>query len=203
MTPLPVVAAVLILAGACPAAAECECVWGGPFTGVQADTDLVVATTVISGKGNSIDVNVDQLLRGQQHGEQIRIWLHSGDLCRPKREQFPEDSRWVMALDRIDEVAADGFNPSTPNISFGRVGDYSLSSCGGYWLSRHDDVVTGNLASGTRWVRDPKISPVLLELVVAFVEGEIDAEALKDASTVDPELQKLRIETRSFLRQQR
>ena len=196
-------AGILLLGSAGHVAAECECVWGGPFTEVQADTDLVVAATVMADKGNSIDVKIDQLIRGQEFQEQIRIWLRTGELCRPELEQFPEHSRWVMALHRIDAVAPGGFNPGTPSISFGRVGDYSLSSCGGYWLSRHENLVTGNLATGTRWVQDPKMSPVLLELVVAFVDGKIDAEALKEASTVDPELQQLRLETRSFLRQQR
>ncbi|MCZ6829941.1 MAG: delta-aminolevulinic acid dehydratase [Gammaproteobacteria bacterium] len=203
MLSLRLLAGILLLGGAGQVAAECACVWGGPFTKVQADADLVVTATVITGKGNSIDVKIDQLIRGQEFQEQIRIWLRTGELCRPELEQFPEHSRWVMALHRIDAVAPGGFNPGTPGISFGRVGDYSLSSCGGYWLSRHENLVTGNLATGTRWVQDPKMSPVLLELVIAFVDGKIDAEALKEAGTVNPELQQLRLETRSFLRQQR
>ena len=39
--------------------------------------------------------------------------------------------------------------------------------------------------------------------VAAFVAGEIDADALKKASELDPELQRLQLDTRSFLRQQR
>ena len=196
-------AGLLLLLSSALLRAECDCIWGGPFSAVQGETDLVVAATVLSGKGNSIDVEIDQLIRGDVYQESIRIWMHTGALCRPPAAQFPEQSRWVMALHRIDTVAPGGFNPATPSISYGRVGDYSLSNCGGYWLSRHDNVVTGNLAAGTRWVQDPKMSPVLLELVVAFVEGKIDADALREASTVDPELQQLHLETRSFLRQQR
>ena len=41
-----------------------------------------------------------------------------------------------MALFRIEQDVPGGFNPNTPNVSYGRPGDYSLSSCGGYWLSR-------------------------------------------------------------------
>jgi hypothetical protein len=193
---------VLLVVGARPVLAECECVWGGPFTAVQAETDLVLAVTVVAGKGNSIDLKVDQLIRGQEFQEQIRVWLRTGELCRPDPQQFPLDSQWVMALHRIDTASPGSFNPSTPNISFGRVGDYSLSSCGGYWLSRHENLVTGNLASGPRWEQNPKMSPVLLDLVIAFVQGELDAESLQEASTVDPALQQLRLDTRSFLRQQ-
>jgi hypothetical protein len=203
MPPLRAIAALLLLTFANRSIGECECIWGGSFTDVQSSTDLVVATTVVSGKGNSIDVTIDQRMRGEEYQEQIRIWLHTGDLCRPRREQFPDHSRWVMALHRIDEVTPGGFNPSTPSISYGRVGDYYLSSCGGYWLGLHEDLVTGNLARGTRWEQNPKMSPVLLELVANFVDGKIDAETLIEASTLNPELQRLQLETRSFLRQQR
>ena len=185
------------------ARADCECLWQGPFTSVQQDTDLVVAGRVVASKGNSIDVTISQTWRGAQYLQRIRIWLNSSTLCRPDADQFPVNSDWVLALDRIDELAPGGFNPSTPNISYGRVGDYSLSSCGGYWLSLHDGVVTGNLASGTRWEHNPKMSPVLTELVASFVAGEIDAQALREASKLDPELQRLQLETRSFVRQQR
>ena len=67
-----------------------------------------------------------------------------------------------MALHRIDEDVPDGFNPHTPNVSYGRVGDYALSSCGGYWLSQSGDWVTGNLVEAPRWERAPKMTPVLL-----------------------------------------
>jgi hypothetical protein len=198
-----IIAGCLVLACAGTAMAECACVWGGPFTQVQAETDLVVAATVVSTSGNSVDVVLDQMIRGREFDDRLRIWMHTGDLCRPDAKRFPPGSQWVFALDRIEAVPTDGFNPRTPNISYGRVDDYSLSSCGGYWLSRSEDVVTGNLAGGPRWVHDPEMSPVLLDLVVAYVEGRLDTAALVEASTVDPELQRLRLETRSFLRQQR
>lgn len=194
---------VLLMGFASAARAECECIWQGPFTNVQQHTDLVVTGRVVASQGNSIDVEIGQAWRGKTYHSQIRVWLNSGQLCRPEIDQFPLQSSWVMALDRIGEQVPGGFNPSTPNISYGRVGDYSLSSCGGYWLSLHDDVVTGNLAGGTRWEHNPKMSPVLSELVAAFVAGEIDADALKEASKEDPQVQRLQLETRSFLRQQR
>ncbi|MCX2983328.1 delta-aminolevulinic acid dehydratase [Halieaceae bacterium IMCC14734] len=192
-----------LLGSASAAQAECECIWQGPFTRVQQHTDLVVTGQVIASQGNSIDIEHSETWRGTNYQPTIRVWLNSGELCRPEVEQFPLESSWVMALQRIDEQVPGGFNPSTPNISYGRVGDYTLSSCGGYWLSLHGEVVTGNLASGTRWEHNPKMSPVLSELVAAFVAGEIDADALKQASELDPELQRLQLDTRSFLRQQR
>jgi hypothetical protein len=195
--------ALALLQIASNSSAECDCIWGGPFTRVQGGTDLVVSATVTASKGNSIDLHLNNILRGQEHMEIIRVWLDSGQLCRPSAELFPPDSQWVMALQRIDEAVPGGFNPNTPNISYGRIGDYSLSKCGGYWLSQSENLVRGNLAQGPRWEMNPKMSPVLLDLVAGFVRGELDEKSLKEAGNFDPELQLLILDTRSFLRQQR
>ena len=182
------------------AQAECECLWQGSFTDVQQETDLVVAGHVIEGKGNSIDLEVAKTLRGDAHGDTVRIWLKTGDYCRPDTETFPSGSLWVMALHRITEDVPGGFNPNTPNVSYGRVGDYQLSSCGGYWLSWQGDAVTGNLVDAPRWNHEPEMTPVLLDLVQAFVDGEVGSEALLEASREDPALRELRLNTRAFLR---
>ena len=163
------------------ARAECGCLWQGPFAEVQADTDLVVAGTVVAISGNSIDLEIGEMLRGDDYRERVRIWLD-------------------MALDRIEEVPPGGFDPNTPNISFGRADDYSLSRCGGYWLRQSGNLVTGNLVKGARWEREPKMSPVLLDLVKGYVRGLLDADTLAEASEVDPELQRIIIDTRVYLR---
>ena len=196
-------AALLLAAGSQLAAAECSCLWGGPFAKVQADTDLVVSAEVETMIGNSIDLEVRELLRGTEYRERIRVWLDKDDLCRAEVGTFPLNSTWVMALHRIDEVPDGGFDPATPNESYGRVGDYSLSRCGGFWLQQAENLVSGNLVKGARWDMEPKMSPVLIDLVAGFVRGEIDADTLKEASEVDPELQQLILDTRLFLRQNR
>jgi hypothetical protein len=86
-------------------------------------------------------------------------------------------------------------------VSYGRPGDYSLSSCGGYWLSRSGDWVSGNLVQAPRWVRDPKMTPVLIDLLVAFIDGRVDAEALAKASREDPAARELMLDTKAFLRE--
>jgi len=191
--------AALLLSGRA-AWAECDCLWQGSFTEVQAATDLVVAGTVIATKGNSIDLHIASVLRGSSGRDDIRIWLKTGDYCRPEVGLFPPDTSWVMALDRIEEDIPGGFNPDTPNISFGRIGDYQLSSCGGYWLSLVNGTVTGNLVDAPRWVQEPQMTPVLLELVSAYVNGNIEASALLEASREDPALRELKLDTRAFLR---
>ena len=188
-----------VLAGNNPDA-ECECLWEGSFSEVQAQTNLVVSGVVISGKGNSIDLNVDQILRGDTSTPTIRIWLKTADYCRPDPALFPEHSRWVMALHQIQETVPGGFNPGTPNVSYGRIGDYSLSECGGYWLSQSENLVSGNLINAPRWVREPKMTPVLLDVLADYVAGKIGADALLQASTQDPALRELMLDTRAFLR---
>jgi hypothetical protein len=180
--------------------ADCECLWQGSFTDVQAATDLVVSGEVADISGNSIDLDMQRVLRGREFRQRIRVWLDTGDLCRAEVGSFPLGSRWVMALDRIEEVPPGGFDPGTPNISYGRVDDYSLSRCGGYWLSQSENLVSGNLTGGPRWEMAPKMSPVLIDLVAGFVEGRLDADTLEEAGRVDPELQELMINTRLFLR---
>ena len=100
---LAVLATLLVALATPPLAAECECLWEGSFVEVHPVTDRVVSGTVISTKGNSIDLAVDQLLRGPNGLEQTRVWLQTGDYCRPPVEDFPIGSQWVMALHRIDE----------------------------------------------------------------------------------------------------
>lgn len=180
--------------------AECECLWEGSFTDVQAGASLVISGTVLSAKGNSIDLQVNRLLRGEETLPTVRVWLNTGDYCRPEPSAFPANSQWVMALHRINQEVPGGFNPNTPNISYGRVDDYSLSSCGGYWLSNSEDWVSGNLVKAPRWVREPKMTPVLLDLLAAFIAGEVGINALEKASKVDPALRELMQDTKAFLR---
>ena len=196
------VIAALLLLRAAAVSAECSCIWGGPFSRVQAHTDLVVAGTVVRQRGNSIDLRIERLMRGTTPLDEIRVWLDTGARCRAAVGSFPVDTQWVMALDEIREVIAGGFNPHTPDISYGRRGDYSLSRCGGYWLSQSENLVSGNLSGGARWDMAPPGPPVLLELVAGFVAGELDETILIEAGRADPALQQLLLDTRLFLRRQ-
>jgi hypothetical protein len=194
----------LLLSGlSAPLAAECECLWQGSFSEVQGDTDLVVAGEVIAARGNSIDLSVARELRGVAHAQTIRVWLKTRDYCRPEPQGFPPGGQWVMALHRIEEDVPGGFDPNTPNFSYGRIGDYVLSSCGGYWLKLSDNWVTGNLVDAPRWVREPQMTPVLLDLLADYIDGNIGEQALLQASREDPAARELLLDTRAFLRENR
>lgn len=182
---------------------RCQCLWQGSFAEVAPRSDLVIQGQVIRLRGNAADMAIEQTLLGPDYHEQVRVWLQAKDYCRPAPAQFPEGSRWILALQRITHVPPDGFDPSTPNISFGRVDDFALSSCGGFYLAMRGDTVTGNLIPGApRWNHTPKMSPVLSGWITQYLAGNATVADLVRASQVDPALQQLKLDTRSFLRDQ-
>jgi hypothetical protein len=196
---------------------DCACLWQGSFSEVVQTTDLVVAGEVSGRKGNAIDLSVQQSLHGPAWHESIRIWMKAASYCRPPVEQFSIGSRWVLALHKIDVVPENGFNPSTPSISYGRVGDYRLSNCGGYWLRVNGNLVEGNLLPEMpRWDYQPPMRGVPLPLLSRYIhervhstkdetEGQANSDsatldAMRQASQEDPALRELMLDTRQFLR---
>lgn len=200
----------LVLANAAQAQppAACDCLWQGSFNRSQAAADLIVSGSIVGRKGNSVDFDINHihLDRSSDHPEFrsiIRLWADNGSLCRPPVETFPPGSRWLMALKKIDSIPAGGFNPNTPNISYGREQDYFVSACGANWLALHDGYVTGNLVNGRRWNwQNEEMNPVLVELIEAYVDGVVPEAALIEAAKPQTETKKLMEQTRQFLREQ-
>ncbi len=184
--------------------ADCGCLWQGSFSEVAPNADLVVLGEVQTIKGNAVDLLPEQVLKGDLWLDTLRVWMQARDYCRPPADAFPPGSRWVMALSQIREMPEDGFDPFTPNESFGRKDDYVLSSCGGYWLRVNGDTATGNLVPGTpRFYHQPEMSPVLIELIAGYLTGTVSQEAVIEASRERPEaVDALILDTRSFLRGQ-
>ena len=184
--------------------ADCGCLWKGSFSEVAPSADLVVLGEVQSVKGNAVDLVPEQLLKGEFWLDTLRVWMRTRDYCRPPADGFPLGSRWIMALSKIREVPEGGFDPSTPNQSFGRPFDYTLSSCGGYWLRVNGSTATGNLVPGMpRFYHQPDMSPVLVDLIAGHLKGMVSTEALAEASRERPEaVDELILDTRSFLRGQ-
>ena len=175
--------------------------WEGSFAEVAPESDLVVLGSVSRKKGNAIDVEVDVTLAGPDWETLPRVWLKTGNYCRPEADQFSEGQRLILALKKLTELPDDGFNPSTPSVSYGRVGDYELSSCGGYWLTVEGLRASGNLVPGMpRYSHEPKMSPVLVGHVIAYLKGAASLASLIKASEEDPELEALRRDSRGFLR---
>jgi hypothetical protein len=184
--------------------AECECLWQGSFNRAAPRADLIASGTVVASKGNAIDFRVNRIIAGKEFREVIRVWGDNGKSCRPSIENFSVDSQWLLAAYRINETPDDGFDPNTPNISFGREQDYFLSNCGAYWLSLNNGYVSGNLINGQRWQwQDKKMNPVLLELVDAYLRGVLPDEALIEAAKPQTASKKLMEETKGFIETQR
>lgn len=184
--------------------ADCGCLWQGSFSEVAATTDLVVLGEVQRIKGNAVDLKPERVLHGEFWLDSMRVWMRTRDYCRPSAEAFPEGSRWIMALAQIREIPEDGFDPSTPNQSYGRPYDYALSSCGGYWLRVNGNTAVGNLVPGMpRFYHQPEMSPVLVDLVAGYLSNTVSEAALVEASRERPdEVNELMLDTRSFLRGQ-
>jgi len=60
----------------------------------------------------------------------IRVWGDDGALCRPYVSAFPRGTRWIFALKRLREPAAQ---------------DYAISICGDFWLEVRGDVAVGRI----------------------------------------------------------
>ena len=195
---------LLILPGFSGQALACSCIWQGNFTEIEKAGTTIVLGTVRSHKGNSMDLQVDEVLQGTVYQEDIRIWGETDSLCRAELENFADGSEWLLVLDPITQVPDKGFNPNTPNISFGRVGDFSLKRCGVYWLEHQNGYLRGNVDDDKRWLYlDKKKSPVSLTLIRRFLAGRVDRSALAEAAKASAEKKELLTDTKVFLLQQR
>jgi len=165
----------------------------------------MVSGTVLSHKGNSMDFAIDRTVldravNGREYGESIRIWADNGHECRPAVKTFTVASNWLFALKKITTEPADGFNPTTPSISYGRKNDYYLSMCGAYWLSVRAGFVSGNLVEGPRWQwHNNTMNPVSIDLVEAYVNNKLSPSVLLKASQVDPASKLLMSKTLDFI----
>jgi hypothetical protein len=141
------IAAVVLTAtwGGAPAAHACMCVpWppgathAAPFLTVARDSELVVVAEVVRHVGKrhtkrkiheAMRVTVLEVLRGTEECTTLTIRGDNGVLCRPYVSRFPPGTKWVLALSPAHE----------------KRGDYSISSCGEYWLPLADDAVRGHI----------------------------------------------------------
>ncbi|HEY7776840.1 MAG TPA: hypothetical protein VIC02_09885, partial [Kineobactrum sp.] len=68
-----VILAILPAIAVAEPAGDCTCLWQGDFAEVQAQADLVVAGAIVAGKGNSVDLALEQTLRGREVQETVRV----------------------------------------------------------------------------------------------------------------------------------
>jgi hypothetical protein len=125
-----------------PPALACSCAWGGPFLHVARDAP-VVATVRVDAYGAalahddriyaSMRIAVLEVLAGDAVPSQLVVYGDPGHLCRPyvTPERFALGREYVMALHPIG------------------AGDFAISGCGEFWLSRRDGAVHGRIGVDT------------------------------------------------------
>lgn len=188
--------------------AHCQCLWQGPFSQVLEQADAVVIAKVIAASGNSFDIKIEDRLSTPtavmpDYIDSFRVWGNNGKLCRPDTTDFVPGTRWAFALNKIDSVPEGGFDPATPNISYGREGDFYLSQCGSFWLRVQGEVLLGNLVSDRRWSwQDDDSRPVSVSTLEKYLNKQISIETLKEHAHQPDQLKQLMQQTRQFLQQQ-
>jgi len=120
----------------------CSCDWIGPFFKVAKGTDLVALVKIKnygSFSGNipmSMEVEVMELIKGNDTRRIIKVWGDTGILCCPYLSKFQSDSIWVLSLfkSRSEEYFR---HPDEKD------GDYNISGCGEYYMKVKNDTVIG------------------------------------------------------------
>jgi TonB family protein len=144
--------AVLLCAGAMLSLSAtdlfaCSCVWGRPFMVVARSADVIVQAKILNynqkihdGLYSSMDIQVNDVLKGTLKTKRIRVLGDNGALCRPYVNTFPINTEWVLSLKR------DGAE------------DYSMMGCGSYWLRVKDGAVVGKITNQRRELPEQKMS---------------------------------------------
>lgn len=119
----------------------CDCDYEGGFLTVAPNADLIVVVKVTKyltfkdiyneKTPMSMEVEITEVIQGEEKRKTIIIWGDNGALCRPYLNIFKEGNSYVMALN--------GTN------------DYNISNCGRYWLHVNptDKTVSGDIAEKT------------------------------------------------------
>ena len=134
-----VVGVLLVFAAVPPEAGACSCLWAGPFLTVGPTADLVVRGKVLkyigkkAGVDLSMDVEVQEVLKGATRAKTIRIWGDDGAMCRPYVSGFPVGTEWIFAINVLREPR--------PHE------EYYMSVCGAYSLQIKDAEVIGHISS--------------------------------------------------------
>ena len=168
---VPLLLVLLALALRPAPASACSCVYGGPFSQVAPQADLVVAAEVIAHHANSMQVEVVQVLKGEETRKRLTVWGDNGIQCRPYVDGFPEKTRWVLAIFRYEEEEA----RKTEGKLLERLPEdakppfYVMSVCGAYSLEIKGEDAQGHIArEGGSEIRE---SIPLHELARWFEEG--------------------------------
>ena len=151
-TPRVLSGALLVVLIAQTVVVACSCAWSGPFLSVASSADVIVYGTVLRygnesrGVKLSMDVQVREVLKGQESRKTIRVWGDNGAQCRPYVSSFPVGTEWIWAMQHLPPDTK-GPHGESPN-------DYTIWVCGGNWLQVQGNQVSGHVSS--KMVTDPE-----------------------------------------------
>jgi hypothetical protein len=115
-------------------AGACSCALPEPwFLGRVKHGELVVVAEIAEPSGSApaevptlVDVDVKEVLKGEDARGRLRVLGHSGSDCRSPLAHFKPRTRWVLVLTPLRE-AEDWVRSGA---------QYELAGCGGVWWAR-------------------------------------------------------------------
>ena len=122
-------------------AGACSCSWKGPFLTASQDAPLVVIGKILRhhpGKSPTMDVLVQETLKGGILDSGMTIQMGDGMYCRPTIDVFPVGTKWILAVNGMGAKPGNG---------------WAISHCGEYWLKVEDDFVVGSIDSDMKQVK--------------------------------------------------
>ena len=140
-------------------AVACECSDAGPFLDVAQSAALIVRGKVVAHVEHGLDVQIQDVYRGEESRRVIRVWGDNGRACRPYASRFADESEWVFAVSRLSAEGALVYGGES-------AADFEIWSCGEYALQ-----VSGNLAKSV----DGSVHKTLISF--EELRGRIDAWA--------------------------
>ncbi len=114
------------------------CTCGGPdnfCTTITKQPDILIIKGVkVSQRLHGMKMKILEVLNGNESNDTIMVWGDNGALCRVYASNFNVSDTLILAL---DEIISGG--------SIEKVGDYSLSICGKFYLNVVNDTVIGTI----------------------------------------------------------
>lgn len=129
-----------------PSAVSCSCDWDGPFLSAAPDAPLVIIGKIVRhhpGKSPTMDVWVQETLKGGLLDSGMNIQMGDGMHCRPTLDVFPVGTVWVLAVNGKGSKPGDG---------------WAISHCGEYWLKVEGDHVIGSIDGDMKQVKKMPLS---------------------------------------------
>lgn len=119
------------------------------FTGMTAKVKVNKFLTFKEIYGESIpmsmDVEIIEVISGEESRKNIIVWGDNGNYCRPYLNKFKEGNYYIISFNR-------GYDTSSLSDDLGeRPTDYAISSCGTTWLDYNIETnnVYGKIESNT------------------------------------------------------